>query len=324
MNNTKKSPNNTSKMNLHPRNKHRDRYDFPALIASCPALAAYIQPNPYNNSDTIDFADPNAVKTLNKAILSHFYGIKNWDIPPQYLCPPIPGRADYLHYMADLLAESNNGVVPTGKAVRCLDIGVGANCVYPMIGHQEYGWSFVGTDIDPIAIKSAKNIVEFNPTLKDSVDCRLQKSSELFFEGVVKNKELFDLTVCNPPFHASMEEANAGTIRKQSNLTGQKVTNSILNFGGKNGELWCDGGENKFIWLMIKESVEMANSCFWFSTLVSKKENLVSIYKSLQKVGATDVKTIEMSQGQKVSRVVAWTFLTPEQQTQWAKKRWQK
>ena len=135
---------------LHPRNRHRARYDFPQLVHSYAELAAFVQRNKFGD-ESIDFANPAAVKALNRALLLHFYGITNWDIPAGYLCPPIPGRADYLHYLADLLADGNGGVVPRGPAVRVLDVGMGANCIYPIIGHQEYGWQFVGTEIDPVA-----------------------------------------------------------------------------------------------------------------------------------------------------------------------------
>ena len=90
-----------------------------------------------------------------------------------------------------------------------------------------------------------------------------------------------------------------------------------LNFGGQNGELWCDGGELRFITQMIYESVKYTMNCMWFTTLVSKKENLASIYKTLNKVNAVEIKTIDMAQGQKTSRFVAWTFMTLEQQKSW-------
>ena len=146
------------KNNLHPRNKHRLRYNFPELIAACPELSAFVAPNPYGDL-SVDFKDPNAVKALNRALLQFFYKVDLWDVPEGYLCPPIPGRADYIHTLADLLAADNNGSIPLGKSIKVLDIGVGANCIYPLIGHHEYGWSFVGSDIDHIAVNSAKNIV---------------------------------------------------------------------------------------------------------------------------------------------------------------------
>lgn len=102
-----------TKSELHPRNPHRERYDLQTLAASYPALALYVRPNRFGD-ESIDFADPEAVKVLNAALLRHYYGIGNWDIPPGYLCPPIPGRADYIHHIADLLAGCNAGKIPTG------------------------------------------------------------------------------------------------------------------------------------------------------------------------------------------------------------------
>ena len=158
---------------LHYRNKHRGRYDFAELIKSCPELANFVNLNQFQDQ-SVDFTDPLAVKTLNRALLIHFYGISLWDIPDGFLCPPIPGRADYLHYAADLLADTE-GLVPTGKNVKVLDIGVGANCVYPLIGHSEYGWSFVGSEIDHLAIRSAKNIIDANG-LSKFITIRKQRS----------------------------------------------------------------------------------------------------------------------------------------------------
>lgn len=312
---------NAEKTGLHPRNPHRIRYDFLKLVASCPELSPYVNLNKFND-ESIDFANPDAVKALNKAILIHFYKIKHWDIPANYLCPPIPGRADYLHYLADLLASSNGGVIPQGKSIKGLDIGLGSNCVYPIIGNKEYGWSFIGSDIDVLALKSAKNIVAANPSLKGKVDCRQQTSSKHLFQGILTPKEYIDFTICNPPFHASAEEASAGSVRKLNNLNGQSVKNVVLNFGGQANELWCEGGEARFIRLMILESAQVAMNCFWFTSLVSKKENLAGIYKVLAQVKALEIKTVEMKQGQKTSRFVAWTFLNPEQQHEWRTQRW--
>lgn len=295
------------KENLHPRNRHRERYDFPELIKSCPALSNYVALNKFQDL-SIDFKDPAAVKTLNKALLGYFYGITHWDIPPGYLCPPIPGRADYIHYVADLLASRKEGVVPLGNAVKVLDIGVGANCIYPLIGHREYGWHFVGSEIDPSAIRSAKNIVEAN-SLSNAMEIRKQSSNQRIFAGLIKTGELFDLTICNPPFHASLEEATAGTERKWKNLGQKEKSDPTLNFGGRNTELWCEGGEERFVNQMIEESTQFAKSCLWFTSLISKQETLSGCYRTLKKMKALEVKTIHMAQGQKRSRILAWTFI---------------
>lgn len=304
------------KSRLHPRNKHRERYDFKQLIESCPELARFVKVNVYED-ESIDFFNPDAVKMLNKALLKHFYNISYWGIPENYLCPPIPGRADYIHTIADLLASKNNGKIPTGETIKCLDIGVGANCVYPVIGNKEYGWSFIGSEIDPVAIESANKIIELNPGLKGKIEIRLQRNSSDIFCGILNKDEFIDLTICNPPFHASLAEARSGTLRKLSNLNKKRITKPILNFAGQNNELWCEGGEERFIRNMINQSRQFSTSCFWFSTLVSKESNLKSVYESLRKDEVFETQTMPMGQGNKTTRIVAWTFLNREQQNKW-------
>jgi 23S rRNA (adenine1618-N6)-methyltransferase len=304
---------NITKAVLHPRNKHRARYDFDALTQTSPTLTPYVKLNDYGDA-SVDFSNPDAVKALNQALLKQFYAISDWDIPSQYLCPPIPGRADYLHYLADLLAESKAGVIPRGESVRVLDIGVGANMIYPLIGTREYGWQFVGADIDATALSNAQRIVDTN-TLSDHIELRLQTTPASMFKGVIKQGEKFTLSMCNPPFHASLAEAQAGTQRKWRGLAKDGKSNtprdkaSVLNFGGQSNELYCVGGEEAFVTAMIKESTQFATQCVWFTTLVSKATNLPHFYRTLKKANARQVKTIEMSQGQKQSRVLAWTWL---------------
>jgi 23S rRNA (adenine1618-N6)-methyltransferase len=315
--NTGTSP--IEKTNLHPRNRHRFHYDFEQLIQCCPELFEFISLNKHGNK-SIDFSNPAAVKALNRALLKQFYGILNWDIPATYLCPPIPGRADYIHYMADLLSACNDGVIPQGHLIRVLDIGVGANCVYPIIGHREYGWHFVGSDIDSVAINSANLIIASNDCLHGAIECRLQTVATAIFKNIINPSDVFDISMCNPPFHASLAEASAGTKRKWKNLG--RNSERTLNFGGQNSELWCEGGEEAMVHQMIEESAQWPTQCFWYSTLISKKSNLPGVYRGLRKVNAFDIKTIEMAQGQKVSRIVAWTFLDASQQKEWKIKHW--
>lgn len=311
------------KKRLHVRNKNRERYDLSALIAAKPELANYIKPNKYGE-DSVDFSNPIAVKLLNKALLHHYYGVENWEFPDENLCPPIPGRADYVHHIADLLGESNFGVIPKGDKIMCLDIGVGANCIYPIIGVTEYDWNFIGSDIDPKSIESAKNIIQANESLEGKIDCRLQENSNDVFYGIIDREEKIDVTICNPPFHSSSEEAQQGTKRKVENLSGKKIETPVLNFAGISHELIYEGGEYKFIHNMVRESKKFSKNCFWFSTLVSKKSNLKGINKSLEKAEASQMKIIPLGTSNKSSRIVAWTFLSKEEQKEWRATRWKK
>lgn len=387
---------------LHPRNRHTGRYDFAALIAASPELAPFVGPNPYGDL-SIDFADPAAVKALNRALLLVQYGVRDWDIPAGYLCPPIPGRADYIHCLADLLAgegsgrnggqsgggragpgrsegngvwgegrgtqeggtnpslgagqgaleldQAGRGAIPTGPAVRVLDIGVGANCVYPLIGHAEYGWRFVGADVDRGALANAQAILDANPDFKAAIELRRQPAPESIFRNIIRPGERFDLTLCNPPFHASPDDARAGTERKWRNLGREAASGKgpgqgrdgggygdkrgrgddprrgaparlarehqntaaprhapALNFGGRAAELWCPGGELGFITRMIAESAAVASQCRWFTTLVSKADNLPAIQRALARAGARRTVVLPMAQGQKQSRLVGWGF----------------
>ena len=318
------SPPSTASTLLHPRNRHGGRYDFAALIECCKELAPFVSPNAYGD-DSIDFTDPLAVLALNRALLRKFYGVMAWDIPPRYLCPPIPGRADYLHHLADLLASTNDGEIPRGAAVRVLDIGTGANLVYPLIGHSEYGWRFVGSDIDRGALTNAQSIIDANDGLTDAIELRLQASPASVFKGIVRRDERFDLAMCNPPFHASMEDARTGSRRKWKNLGKDSGTTKApaLNFGGRSAELVCNGGEAGFIRRMIEESALIPERCQWFTSLISKADNLRMIDRVLEAAGVRARRTIEMAQGQKKSRIVAWTFLSARQQQAWKNDRYQ-
>lgn len=294
---------------MHPRNLHQGSYDFKVLCEALPALAVFVFENQYGNL-SIDFSDNRAVVALNQALLKQFYQIDFWQLPEGYLCPPIPGRADYIHGLADLLC-TEGGEIPTGKKIKVLDIGMGVNCIYPIIGSQSYGWSFVGADIDPVAIKMAGLIVKSNKNLNPFIKLRLQKDKKSIFKNIIQVNDKFALTLCNPPFHASMEKARAGSARKVKNLSkgkGQLSQDVVLNFAGKENELCCEGGEIAFLKQMINESVLFATQVGWFSSLVSKSENIAPLKKCLAQVGAKQVKVLKMAQGQKISRFIAWKF----------------
>jgi 23S rRNA (adenine1618-N6)-methyltransferase len=306
---------------LHARNCHQDGYDFPALVTSSPALSSYVKTNAHGN-DSIDFANPLAVNALNTALLKHHYNIVDWRIPQGALCPPIPGRVDYIHYIAELLGIDDPTNKPSSEksTVRLLDIGTGANGIYPILASQLYGWQCVGTDINQQSLDNVDAITASNASLKDAFKLRLQADKNQIFKGIIQADDYFDVTVCNPPFHASLEEALKGSQRKVDNLArnrGEQVNKTpghkksaspTLNFGGLEAELWCNGGERLFLKKMIKESKDFANQCHWFTSLVSKSDNIKPATKQLSKLGATDIREIEMAQGNKITRILAWTY----------------
>lgn len=305
----------TEKSTLHPRNLHRNPYDFDLLVSCVPELKHYVFINSYG-TPTINFSIPKAVKLLNKALLERFYGIKNWDIPDENLCPPIPGRADYIHYLADLLGENFKGI-PKGLSVKGLDIGTGANLVYPLLAHQSYGWEMLGTDVNQKSLDNAQKILDENPDFSENIQLKFQPDSNFIFKNILSPEDRFTFSMCNPPFHDSEESAMKGNLRKTKNLKKSKLPKANLNFGGQQSELWCEGGELAFISKMITESTSYSSQILWFTCLVSKQENLYKLISLLKKIKAVEVKTIDMAQGQKISRILAWTFVPKENRTDW-------
>ena len=322
------------KPGLHPRNRDVAGYDFAALAAASPGLARYLITTPAGApgstkptaGTSIDFANQAAVKAFNRALLVDHYGIAGWDIPAGYLCPPIPGRADYIHHVADLLATCNRKEIPRGPAVRVVDIGVGANCIYPLIGHGEYGWRFLGVEIDQPGLDNARRILSANPALADAIELRHQPVQDNIFVGMLRSGESFDLSICNPPFHNSPGDVMEVAQRKWNNLgkgaRAKQAGQPRLNFGGQGTELWCEGGERAFLERMVAQSAGIPKRCLWFTSLVSKAENVAHVEAALKKVHPVETRIIPMAQGQKQSRLIAWTFCGNGEMERWRKARW--
>jgi len=318
---------NLNRKRLHPRNLHNQAYNFTALVKSYQQLAPYVKTNAHGNL-SVDFADPLAVKALNTALLKQYYNIIDWDIPEGALCPPIPGRVDYIHYIAELLGigEPTENQANTQSKITLLDIGTGANGIYPLLACQIYGWHCVGSDINTQSLENVASIIAKNPKLKDCFTLRTQHDKNHIFDGIIQAGECFDVSVCNPPFHASQDEALKASQLKLNNLARNRAeqttkhtedeaskestpTSPTLNFGGLEAELWCKGGERLFLKKLIKESQVFSAQCRWFTSLVSKTDNVKPAKKLIRRLGAIDIREIEMKQGNKITRLLAWTFI---------------
>lgn len=294
---------------MHKNNKHKTGYNFEKLISVFPELENHVSINK-QGTETIDFANPKAVKMLNTALLKADYGLNFWEFPNANLCPPIPGRADYIHVINDLLQAS-----VISQKVTVLDIGTGATCIYPLLGNAEYNWNFVASDCDETALVFAEKIISENK-LTANIQLRKQKEVAHIFENIITKTDRFDASLCNPPFYKNESEALEATKRKLKGL-GKETGSVTRNFAGKANELWFKGGEKAFLHTYLYESSLFKKQCYWYTSLVSNKAHIKSMYTSLAKLGATCIKTIDMAQGNKKSRVVAWSFLTEKEQKDW-------
>ena len=279
---------------MHPNSKHQGTYLFKQLKKENKELAPFILET-NRGIQTIDFSNPKAVLELNRAILLSDYSLTWYEIPEGYLCPAIPGRVDYIHYLKDFLGlEKANG----------LDIGTGANFIYPILGAAVYQWTMKGVDIDTKAIDNATKIINNNTHLKGFLTVAHQTDRASIFTGAILPGEKYDFTMCNPPFYTSEKEAFKVTKAKSKSL---KLKEVARNFAGQSNELWCNGGEALFIKRMVKESAHFKSQVGWFTSLVSKSEHLPKITKQLEKLKA-EYKIVDMSQGNKKSRFIAWRF----------------
>lgn len=280
---------------LHPKNKFNKGYDFEALIFQNPLLKEFVSENKYQNL-SIDFSNPKAVKELNKALLFTYDAITTWEFPDENLCPPIPGRLDYIHHVSDLISKDISNT-------HILDIGTGATCIYPLLGAVEYNWNFVATDIDLASLDTAQDIIDDNH-LDKKVTLRQQFDEQNILKGIIEEGDAFAAVMCNPPFYKSAEEAQGANKRKNKNLR----NNAVRNFSGNNNELWYVGGEKAFLHNYLYQSSLFKERSAWFTSLVSKKENVESLQASAKKLGVTTFKIIPMNQGNKVTRIVCWQF----------------
>jgi 23S rRNA (adenine1618-N6)-methyltransferase len=275
---------------MHQRNIHRYGYDFVKLAKTHPALESHLITTE-SGAFSIDFSKATSILEFNTALLKLHYGIKYWKLPANTLYPPIPGRADYLHHLADLIGKG---------AKKGLDIGCGASAIYPILGNAIYDYEMVGTDVDETSYNHAQD----NTAKNDAIRIRHQADRSNIFKDMILPGERYDFTMCNPPFYTSKEEADKVNVKKQRNLG--TVENS-RNFSGASHELYCNGGEALFIKRMIKESAQFKEQVGWFSCLVAKSQHLKPLEKQLTKAGAS-YHIIPMESGNKKSRFIAWKF----------------
>lgn len=317
----------------------------------------------HTGRQTVNWSNPESVRALNTALLVADYGINSnyADILPKgALFPPVPGRADYIHHIADLLQSSNtNGGkdnVPTGRQVVGIDVGTGASCIYPLLAASIYGWRMIATEINSMSIRSARDIVAANE-LDELIDVRAQEKSDFIFDGVLQPEEVVDFTMCNPPFYPSKEAFQAENARKQRGLSRSRQARRNVsplpvhlttfsksaagmsnNFGGNEHELWCNGGEVAFVKNMIRESELYRDRCLWFTSLVSRKNNLPKIEcimnmkgtrrnrkkggrRARSQVEVQAVQHLPMGTGHKSATILMWSFLDEGQRREWGARR---
>jgi 23S rRNA (adenine1618-N6)-methyltransferase len=321
---------------MHPRNRYRDHpLNITELAKSYPPLQSFLHPTKEDPNILIfDAKQKGSIYELVKAQFRIDFGIENWcGVPEGYLIPSVTRSLNYLHFMEDLVQEVHDKSLLLGfrakhvredgdpvkrqrdiddiegekessqpdreisTTVEGIDIGVGASCVFPILGCAlNANWKFVGIDVDKTALEWARenasvsgfsdriNIVEAPAgSAPKLVEC-LQRN------GLSQKK--YGFVMCNPPFFDSPPD-----ILEERQ------------FGGTTLERSCPGGEVAFVSGLIDESVQLKQTIIWFTTMLGIKESLTSILSRLHhEASAETIRTYRLEQGHKFRWVVAWSF----------------
>ncbi|XP_050363434.1 uncharacterized protein LOC126782261 [Argentina anserina] len=337
-NKNKKRSRAAERPTTHPRNKYSDNPpDFAELASLYPSFKPFVSFG-RNGRPRIDWTDFNATRELTRVLLLHDHRL-NWWIPDGQLCPTVPNRSNYIHWIEDLL--SSDVVAKTtrnGDRVRGFDIGTGANCIYPLLGASLLGWSFVGTDMTDVALEWAEKNVRDNPHLSELIEIRKVEHGENTFPAEGSNNDV--LFSSKSEIDLTEEDmAKEGNTHLNTGYDGPPILLGVVrdgeefdfcmcnppffetmeeaglnpktSCGGTPAEMICPGGEKAFITRIIEDSVTLKHTFRWYTSMLGRKSNLKLLTSKLWEVGATVVKTTEFVQGQTCRWGLAWSFLPP-------------
>ncbi|KAF4650126.1 hypothetical protein FOZ61_000654, partial [Perkinsus olseni] len=233
--------NNTYKM--HPRNRHIKPVDYKELSikTGCEELAQYVYHNRFGGY-SINYNNRNAVKCLTKCILLHLYNIKGWTVPDGCLIPPVPTRENYIHHLADLIhpqqqqQQQSSSECYRDTSVKGIDVGIGGNGIYSLLGSALYGWQMFGTEVSQESIDNVQSIIDNN---KDIVNITIKKQEDKMkiFEGCIVLEDTYTFSMCNPPFYENDDNNKDAMMNR----------NPYKDYGGSTVEMRCQGGELGFL-----------------------------------------------------------------------------
>eukprot|EP00741_Cyanophora_paradoxa_P005038 tig00000842_g4880.t1 len=262
----------------HERNLYRNKHpDFKQLADAHPEFAPYVFVNKFG-APSIDWRDPDANRALTRVLLKHDFNL-DWDMPRDQLCPPVTNRANYIHWLEDVLAQS--GRMSGDPSVHGIDIGTGYSLIYPLLGVRIANWRFLATDIPPAgpplregAVEHARGLAARNG-LEGRIEVRRAEAGALL-AGVLREGEAFDFCMCNPPFFATPEDADASA----------KVA---------------------FVSRMVEESARLGTRVLWYSSMLGRKASLAPLRRALHARGVRNVRVTEFVQGRTTRWGLAWS-----------------
>ncbi|KRX68248.1 Methyltransferase-like protein 16, partial [Trichinella sp. T9] len=308
---------------MHPRNFYRNNPpNFAELALQYPDFRQHCAIDIYGKVN-FNFKNPDAIRALTNVLLKKDFGL-SIEIPPDSLVPRIPGRLNYIHWLQDLAASHF-----PDESVRCIDIGSGASCIYPLLGAKVCGWKFIAVEKLPDAIECArKNVMKNNLQNLISV---VEVDGPINLYNVVEQlgaEMICSFCMCNPPFFDSQRKEGPGNLSFPSRRPAPHSCTV-----GRHEEMFADGGEVHFVKRIINDSERLRKRvryhkiflllyiftkhnhitfCLFFfgiyTTMLGKKRSLSIVKSMLRNINVTSMCETVFCQGKTQRWAVAWTF----------------
>ncbi|KAI7865724.1 hypothetical protein BDF14DRAFT_1875519 [Spinellus fusiger] len=213
---------------------------------------------------------------------------------------PEATRLNYILWLQDLVEET----LPEDSGnVMGMDIGVGASCIYPLLGcRNDSSWSFIATDINKTSLECAQKNVQRNHLQHRIELIHNDDPNTIFLWDKIPPDIKFSFCMSNPPFYASQEEI----MENASN----KLLKPSATCMGTMDEMVTHGGEYGFIGRMIEESLQCKTRIMWFTSMIGQKKTLQPIVKKLKQCSISNYVISELNQGKTRRWTVAWSFHT--------------
>lgn len=221
-----------------------------------------------------DFDNETALAELVQTQLDLYCGLRV-QLCKGFLIPRLANRLDYLLWMEKLLG---------GPAVG-IDVGVGGNCIYPMLGSL-VGLTIAGVDLNSEAIEASQQIAK-----QASIEIDLFQADGTDLESIVRQLDPPPcFVVCNPPFFAPQED---------------RVEKPPRNLVARENELYTPGGELEFSLKMLESSSR--TNLRWTSVMLGKKHSVAPLIDRITAQKASHALHV-ISHGRTRRWIVAWSF----------------
>ena len=264
--------------------------DFLILIKEFPELKKYIKKHDEKIEEfSFDWSNNDLSLLMTKSILNYYFNIKYYDIPKGFLIPPVPSRLNYLNLINELIKDIKK------ENIIGVDIGTGANIIYPILGNSIYNWKFICSEINNESYNNAKLILQKN-NLEENINLIKQENKNNIFVSIINQENKYTFSMCNPPYYDYEQEIKIE----------DKKRDTEYNFD----EVYYEKGELGFFERYFEESICYKKNIFLFTILIGKKSNSEIIYDKINSynniIKLCDIKKIMT--GNNVRYIIYWSF----------------